>query len=547
MSKEAEKYARAALKLFPESRDAMENLAKALKELQQYEKSEQMFLKAIETQPIFTPTYNLLAFMRFSLANLTGTIEIATKGLEKMENYSDLLYLKACSFHGLGQFKQAIEWYQKVIKLDRNHWAFYHIDLARFHQNIFDEPLWSWNLDRHFHSDFKERWSKREPSSTLKYYVNQPHIQKKAIPLILGQKLDPNLKSIYDAASLFKTKIQYNSPGFCKNEKQHRQSGIAMIHMAQVARSYWNAYNKGEPTLVNGFAKSFGNPEPIEHEFGWRDFFDISVAWRQISEPSDPVWWIDMLCEDTFSEGYGAFTPVLMGESHVVRYYQYHDRLIGLMRELMPQQNSFTSEQKDVCFDAKQCDDLYQLLLKDFYVHTNCTRLTDASAQPLEGTRLTIQRNKNGYVLSIRTPCTPERWKMFDIEMQLAWQNLAKTMKESTDIRQILKDILVVAFYWYNFMPLVRGTALCGLVAIHALLIAAGFQIKDDIPERLQIDWEAILNKDPDSFIASINAWLDNNVIPLEQGFLDGVPNVEENIDTLRKAFQVLNFGFKLT
>ena len=547
MSKEAEKYARTALEMCPDSRDAVENLAKALKELQQYEKSEEMFLKAIDLQPIFTPTYNLLAFMRFSLANLTGAIDIASKGLERMENYSDLLYLKACSYHGLGQFKQAVEWYQKVIQLDRNHWAFYHIDLARFHQNMFDDPLWSWNLDRHFHSDFKERWSKREPSSNLKYYVNQPHVHKTAVPLILGQKLEPNLRSIYEAASLFKTKIQYNSPGFCKNEKQHRQSGIAIIHMAQVARSFWNSFNKGEIMQVNGFSQSSGTPEAVEHEFGWRDFFDITVGWRQISEPSDPVWWVDMLCEETFSEGYGAFTPVLVGESHVVRYYQYHDRMIGLMRELMPQQNNFTNEQKNACFEAKQCDDLYQLLLKDFYVHTNCIRLSDAGAQPLEGTRLTIQRNKNGYVLSIRTPCTPGRWKLFDIEMRLAWMNLAKTMKECNEIGQILKDILVVAFYWYNFMPLVRGTALCGLVAIHALLLAAGFQIKGEMPECLQIDWEAILNKDPDSFIACIHEWLDGNVVPLEQGFLDSVPSVEENINTLRKAFQILNHGFKLT
>ena len=28
------------------------------------------------------------------------------------------------------------------------------------------------------------------------------------------------------------------------------------------------------------------------HIFGWRDFFDIAVKWRQVSEPNDPVWWI---------------------------------------------------------------------------------------------------------------------------------------------------------------------------------------------------------------------------------------------------------------
>ena len=541
---EAEKSAKQALKIFPDSRDAYENLAKSMRDQQKFELAEQYFQKAIEIQPIFTPTYNLVAMMRFFSGDLIGTIDIANKGIALQEDYTDLIYLKACSYHGLGQFKDAIEGYKKVMKIDKKHWAFYHIDLAKFHQNTFDEPLSSWNLDRHFLSDFKERWGKREPSYTLKYYIKQPDLSPKALSLKLGQPLTPQLQKIFDAASLFKSKIQYTSPGFYKNEKQHRQAGIATIHMAQAAQSYWNAYRNGQTIPLSGQANSNGNAEAVPHDFGWRDFYDITVNWRQMSEPSDPVWWIDMLCEDTFAEGYGAHTPLLMGEARVVRYYQYHDRIIALMRDLMPQQYSLAGEQKSACFEAKACDDLYQLQRKDFYVHTNCRRLTDKTAKPLEGTRLTIQRDKNGYVLSIRTPCTPERWRMFDVEMELAWQNLAETMRGPSDQNQIVKDILVVAFYWYNFMPLVRGSAACGLVSIHALLLAAGFEIKRDIPSRLQIDWEAILNPDPESFIECIKPWFDSFVTPVENGFLESVPNVEQSVDTLRKAFQLLNNGF---
>ena len=38
------------------------------------------------------------------------------------------------------------------------------------------------------------------------------------------------------------------------------------------------------------------------HEFGWRDFMDICVKWRQISEPNDPVFWIDLLAPEAFAE-----------------------------------------------------------------------------------------------------------------------------------------------------------------------------------------------------------------------------------------------------
>ena len=540
---EAEKAANEALKLMPESRVALENLAKSMKEQQKYEKAEKYFLQSILIDPSYIRTYNLIAIMRFSLADLPGTIEIADRGLEIDGNFTDLLYLKACSYHGLGQFELAIEWYQKIVKLDKEHWSFYHIDLARFHQNNFDKPLTSWNLDRHFSPDFKERWSKREPSSKMGVYVGQTYLGHNTLPLELGQKLDTQLQMIQQASSNFKTKIQYHSPGFTHNEKQHKQSGIAILQMAQVAQSYWNACKTGEILYTHDNSKSATH---IQHVFGWRDFFDVSVSWRQISEPSDPVWWIDMLCEETFIDGYGASTPVLMGESQIIRYYQYHDRIISLIRELLPEQFSLTGAEKQACSEAKNCADFYQILKKDFYIHTNCTRLSNPISQPLEGTRLTIQQCENCSVLSIRTPCTPDRWRMFDVEMELAWENLAQTIKNGKDVAVILKDILVLAFYWYNFMPLVRGTALCGLVAIHGLLLAAGFEIKGNIPERLQVDWEAVLNKNPDLFITSINGWLMDNVVAVEQGFLEQVPSIENNIDTLRKAYLVLNDGLTL-
>ena len=50
------------------------------------------------------------------------------------------------------------------------------------------------------------------------------------------------------------------------------------------------------------------------HRFGWRDLFDIAVRWRQISEPLDSVWWIDLLKEESFREGFGSQTPMILGK-----------------------------------------------------------------------------------------------------------------------------------------------------------------------------------------------------------------------------------------
>ena len=48
----------------------------------------------------------------------------------------------------------------------------------------------------------------------------------------------------------------------------------------------------------------------LHHQFGWRDLFDVGVRWRQISEPNDPVWWIDRFPSQAFEDGFGLQTPI---------------------------------------------------------------------------------------------------------------------------------------------------------------------------------------------------------------------------------------------
>lgn len=53
--------------------------------------------------------------------------------------------------------------------------------------------------------------------------------------------------------------------------------------------------------------------------------------------------------------------------------------------------------------------------------------------------------------------------------------------------------ILHYAYYWYNFMPLARGSAAVGYTTILSLFWAMGMPISTTIPKDYQVDWEAIL------------------------------------------------------
>lgn len=56
----------------------------------------------------------------------------------------------------------------------------------------------------------------------------------------------------------------------------------------------------------------------------------------------------------------------------------------------------------------------------------------ESNRQPeaiLEGTRLTLVKVPNqpdAYEFSIRTPVTPSRWKEFDQELEVAWEDMIK-------------------------------------------------------------------------------------------------------------------------
>ena len=53
------------------------------------------------------------------------------------------------------------------------------------------------------------------------------------------------------------------------------------------------------PALLPDNARSSPSNAPMSY----RDILDIAVQWRQVSEPNDPVWWIDLLTEASFQEG----------------------------------------------------------------------------------------------------------------------------------------------------------------------------------------------------------------------------------------------------
>lgn len=125
--------------------------------------------------------------------------------------------------------------------------------------------------------------------------------------------------------------IQLRCPGFLTNARQHRMFGLASLELAQLVRRHWCSLKSGGlGEMVPDAGSSAWRPPSSEgdvarrrvvgvHPVGYRDVFDIAVRWRQLSEPNDPVWWIDRLTPEAFTEGFGLQTPMVNGQLKVIK------------------------------------------------------------------------------------------------------------------------------------------------------------------------------------------------------------------------------------
>lgn len=71
-------------------------------------------------------------------------------------------------------------------------------------------------------------------------------------------------------------------------------------------------------------------------------------------------------------------------------------------------------------------------------------------------------------------------------ELEAAWERLLSAMLQD-DKPSIARYILEYGYYWYNFMPLARGTAAVGYTTILALFWASGMPVTSKIPQDYQV------------------------------------------------------------
>jgi hypothetical protein len=103
------------------------------------------------------------------------------------------------------------------------------------------------------------------------------------------------------------------------NVRQHVQFGLAVDEMCSALKRLASS----RPTAAIDKLPLYSNDIKQHVEEDWRSWFHRSVRWRQLSEPQDPVWWINGMHSKSFKEGFGLQTPIVNGQWKTIRYYRY--------------------------------------------------------------------------------------------------------------------------------------------------------------------------------------------------------------------------------
>ncbi|MCO5575061.1 hypothetical protein L7F22_028858 [Adiantum nelumboides] len=562
-----------AVEIDPNFKEGWTQLAQTFSELGKSDKALECLQKALLIDEKYVNAYRLLGSLRQGLGDHRGAVKELTSGLQIDPTNMECKYLRASCRHALGEYADAVKDYEGVLDMEVDsmeqcvlqYLAFYQRVVALYTASRANYPFSCFDIDQDLHPSLKEAWCKRlRPSSEVFPFCCQPLVKESLRSgRVRGQDfvISKAKRSLLEVADQIGVKMQYYCPGFSKNRRQHRMAGLAALEIAQKVLNTWKTMRdplstQEKPSSVKsgkrarrretgGFishnrggvcSSSSSNGDGIcgcyedksisgRLTLNWQDVYSIAVKWRQISEPCDPVVWVNKLSEKEFKAGFGSHTPMVLGQAQVVRYYPNFPRAFVILKDMMKSKRCVYNAANDLVElsrlqlqaieAAESCAQIYDVIGEDFWVVTPCHSAA-SEGKVLDGTRLTLQKmGENSFDFSIRTPGTPTRWTDFDHELSAAWETLCDTfcweVSGSTDpklLEKVQDSILKLTYYWYNFMPLARGTAAVGYITLLGLFLASGMEITASIPEGVQVDWEAILSPNVSFFTEAVSKWL---------------------------------------
>ncbi|XP_060047999.1 tetratricopeptide repeat protein 13 isoform X10 [Erinaceus europaeus] len=549
--KEAIESFKEALKQKVDFIDAYKSLGQAYRELGNFEAATESFQKALLLNQNHVQTLQLRGMMLYHHGSLQEALKNFKRCLQ-LEPYNEVCqYMKGLSHVAMGQFYEGIKAQTKVMlndplpgqKASPEYLKVKYLrEYSRYLHAHLDTPLTEYNIDVDLPGSFKDHWAKNLPF-LIEEYEEQPGLQPH-IRDVLHQNFEsykPEIQELICVADRLGSLMQYETPGFLPNKRIHRAMGLAALEVMQAVQRTW----------TNSKVRMNGKTRLMQ----WRDMFDIAVKWRRIADPDQPVLWLDQMPARSLSRGFNNHINLIRGQVINMRYLEYFEKILHFIKDRILVYHGANNpkgmmEVREALEKVHKVEDLLPIMkfntkTKDgFTVNTKVPSLKDQGKE-YDGFTITITGDKVGNVLfSVETQTTEERTQLYHAEIDALYKDLTVKGKvlilssEFGEADAVCNLILSLVYYFYNLMPLSRGSSVIAYSVIVGALMASGKEVAGKIPKGKLVDFEAMTAPGSEAFSKIAKSWMNLKSISPSYKTL---PSVSEMFPTLRSMIEVLN------
>uniref|UniRef100_A0A4W2C055 Tetratricopeptide repeat domain 13 n=1 Tax=Bos indicus x Bos taurus TaxID=30522 RepID=A0A4W2C055_BOBOX len=552
ISEEAIESFKEALKQKVDFIDAYKSLGQAYRELGNFEAATESFQKALLLNQNHVQTLQLRGMMLYHHGSLHEALKNFKRCLQ-LEPYNEVCqYMKGLSHVAMGQFYEGIKAQTKVMlndplpgqKASPEYLKVKYLrEYSRYLHAHLDTPLTEYNIDVDLPGSFKDHWAKNLPF-LIEDYEEQPGLQPH-IKDVLHQNFEsykPEVQELICVADRLGSLMQYETPGFLPNKRIHRAMGLAALEVMQAVQRTW----------TNSKVRMNGKTRLMQ----WRDMFDIAVKWRRIADPDQPVLWLDQMPAQSLSRGFNNHINLIRGQVINMRYLEYFEKILHFIKDRILVYHGANNpkgllEVREALEKVHKVEDLLPIMkqfntkTKDgFTVNTKVPSLKDQGKE-YDGFTITITGDKVGNILfSVETQTTEERTQLYHAEIDALYKDLTAKGKvlilssEFGEADAVCNLILSLVYYFYNLMPLSRGSSVIAYSVIVGALMASGKEVAGKIPKGKLVDFEAMTAPGSEAFSKIAKSWMNLKSISPSYKTL---PSVSETFPTLRSMIEVLN------
>ncbi|XP_034964374.2 tetratricopeptide repeat protein 13 isoform X1 [Zootoca vivipara] len=532
--------------------DAYKSLGQAYRELGNFEAATENFQKALMLNQNHVQTIQLGGMMFYHHGSLNEALKNFKRCLQ-LEPYNEVCqYMKGLSHVAMGQFYEGIKAQTKVMlndplpgqKASTEYLKVKYLrEYSRYLHAHLDTPLTEYNIDMDLPGKFKDHWAKNLPF-LIEDYEEQPGLQPHIKDALL-QKFEnykPEMQEMICVADQLGSLMQYETPGFLPNKRVHRAMGLAVLEVMQAVQRTW----------VNSKVRINGKTRLMQ----WRDMFDIAVKWRRIADPDQPVLWLDQMPPRSLSRGFNNHINLIRGQVINIRYLEYFEKMLHFIKDRILVYHSANNHKelvdvREALEQVQKVEDLLPIMKQlhsktrdGFTVNTKVPSLKDPGKE-YDGFTITITGDKIGNILfSVETQTTEERTQLYHAEIDALYKDLTTKGKllvssaESGESDAVCSLILSLVYYFYNLMPLSRGSSVVAYSIVMGALMASGKEVSGKIPKGKLIDFEAMTAAGSEAFSKVAKDWL--NLKSISPSY-KSLPLVSEYFPTLRTMIEALS------